>query len=190
MAGESISFIPKTAVPRPAYQQRSFGFLVTVAVVALLVSLGIFGGAYVYKGLLDSDIEKSRADLEKIKKEFEITSIRSFSQMASSIDAVKTAINSHTATSKIFRFLQENVLPSARFLDLNFSNTGKPSIVLGGEAASFTALAEQSYVINNSKYVRSMALSDLSLRRSGNIGFKMTITFDPAMINYLEEKQP
>ncbi|MBI5742230.1 MAG: hypothetical protein HZA25_00110, partial [Candidatus Niyogibacteria bacterium] len=90
MAGDSISFIPKTAMPRPAYQQRSFGFLVSISIVALIVSAGVLAGAYLYAGLLDSDIKTARAKLDEKKKEFEVNSIRNFSEMAASIDLAKT----------------------------------------------------------------------------------------------------
>lgn len=172
-------------MPKPAYQQRSFGFLVSIAFVALIVSAGVLAGAYLYSGLLSSDTGKLRADLEKVKKEFEVNSIRSFSEMAASIDLAKTVVGSHTAVSNVFKFAQDNVLPVTRFTDFNYGGEKRDQLTLSGETASFTSLADQARIVSGNKYVRSITISDISLRKSGNVGFSMMIVVDPALISFV-----
>lgn len=184
MAGDSISFIPKTAMPKPVYQQRSFGFLVSVSFVALVVSVGVLAGAYLYNGLLNSDIDKLRVELDKVKKEFEMNSIRNFSEMASSIDLAKMIIGSHVTATNVLNLVQDNVLPVTRFSDLNYGGEHHDRLALSGETESFTSLADQARVLSGNKYVRSITISDISLRKSGNVGFGMTIMLDPAILSF------
>jgi hypothetical protein len=191
MAQDSISFIPKTVMPKPAYQQRSFGFLVSISLVVLIVSAGVLAGAYLYSGLLNSDIVKLRADLDKIKNknEFEVASIRNFSEMAASIDLAKTVVNSHVAVSKVLKLVQDNVLPTTRFTDFNYEGDKNDHLTMNGETASFTSLADQARVFGGNKYVRSLTISDISLRKSGNVGFSIMIVIDPALISFVGDQQ-
>jgi hypothetical protein len=188
MAGDSISFIPKTVMPKPAYQQRSFGFLVSITLVVLIVSVGVLAGAYLYSGLLGSDIAKLRTELDKIKKEFEVNSIRNFSEMAASINLAKTVVNSHVAVSKVFKLVQDNVLPVTRFTDFNYGGDKNDRLTMNGETASFTSLADQARIFSNNKYVRSLTISDISLRKSGNVGFSIMIVIDPALLNFVGDQ--
>jgi hypothetical protein len=184
MAGESLAFIPKTTLSRPAYREQGLGFLSTISVAIFLVSLGVLSGSYLYSGLLDSDLKKLHTDLEKTKKEFEVSSIRNFSQMANTINLAKTVIGSHVAVSQAFAFVQDNTLQSTRFLDFSFGGEKGNSLALGGEATSFSALAEQAHVFGTNKFVRSITLSDISLRKSGNVGFSMAMMLDASLTNY------
>ncbi|MBI5742780.1 MAG: hypothetical protein HZA25_03000, partial [Candidatus Niyogibacteria bacterium] len=136
-------------------------------------------------GLLDSDIKTARAKLDEKKKEFEVNSIRNFSEMAASIDLAKTVVGSHVAVSKVLKLVEDNVLPTTRFTDFNYGGDKNDRLSMSGETASFTSLADQARVFSNNKYVRSLTISDISLRKSGNVGFTIAIVIDPALTSFV-----
>lgn len=178
------SFIPKTTLPKPTYKAKGAGFLITISIVIFLISAGVAGGAFLYKSLLDGELEGLMIDLDKIQKEFELVSIRNFSRTADSINLAKSIIESHTAISSIFEFLESSTLPDVRFLNLNYS-TGEDNIIsMNGEALSYTMLAEQAFVFESDPMVKGLSLSNLSLRKGGKVGFSVSITIDPELIKY------
>lgn len=178
------SFIPKTTLPKPTYKAKGAGFLVTISIIIFLISGGVAGGIFLYKGLLAGEVDGLRDDLSKIQKEFELVSIRNFSRTADSISLAKSIIESHIAVSNIFKFLEDSTLPDVRFLNLNYVTGENNVISMSGEAPSYTTLAEQAFVFESNPLVSTLSLSNLSLRKGGKVGFSVSITIDTELIRY------
>ena len=80
--------------------------------------------------------------------------------------------------------LEQNTLPDIRFANFNYGGSGGNLIALSGDAKSYTTLAEQALVLESTKNIESLALSNLSLRSGGRVGFDLSITINPELINY------
>ncbi|MEK7647222.1 MAG: hypothetical protein AAB378_02500 [Patescibacteria group bacterium] len=185
MPPDTTSFISKTTVlPKPIYKSKGLGFLTIISVVFLIASFASLAGVWLYMGVLRGDMDKLSADFDKTKKEFDIASIQDLSGVSTSIDVSKKILQSHIAASKVLDLLEVNTLPEVRFASFNYGGGGGNLIALSGDAKSYTALAEQALVLESTKNIESLSLSNLSLRSGGRIGFDLTITINPDLINY------
>lgn len=181
----TTSFIPKTRLTGPVYRRKGIGFGVFIAVLVLLVSLGLFAGVYFYKKSLTKEIEEASASLERAKKAFEPGLISELTQLDSDLKAAEIILLSHSASSKIFDLIGDLTLPEVAFSSFSFNLAEKkPIITMAGEAKSYTTVALQARIFEESEFIDKASFSGLSLKEAGKVGFSAELIINPSYLIY------
>ena len=169
---------------------KGSGFLGLIAFlifgVALLGSIGVYG----YERYLVSHIAKMGADLEAARQSLEADALNQVMRLNSRIESTQKIVDSHTAMSPLFDFLEANTVKTVRFTNFSFdqkSNTVK--LFLKGEARGYTALALQAELFNKSKYIRNPVFTDLRLDEKGNVSFIFNADLDAAVVSFKNPPQ-
>lgn len=154
-----------------------------LAILMLAVSLLIFGSAFFYKQLLQKQRVAVEASLKRLEADFEPALLKELSRSSGVLSAARILLNKHVAVSRIFKFVEDNVLDDVRFSSFNY-NAENSLLRMNGDAHSYTALARQAAAFEESKFVENVSLSNLSLGAKGDIGFSIIILFKPVILQY------
>lgn len=154
-------------------------FLIFTA--AVLGSIGTYG----YEKFLISRIAKMGQELEAARQSLEADALREVMRLNTRIESTQKIVDSHTAMSALFDFLEVNTVKTVRFNNFSYQhNGGSIKMNLKGEARGYTALALQSELFNKSKYIKNPNFTDLQLDQKGNVTFSFTADLDNAIISY------
>lgn len=181
------TFIPhKANVPGDPYTRpKGSNFLMTAAVVLLVLVLIAFGGLYMYRGQLVTTNEQKKAQIEEIIRNFEPELTRELSVLKARIDAGVQILDKHTAFSLFLALLEINTAETVRFTDLAYDSSGdKINLRLQGEASTYNAIAFQSDVFSRLEPIKNPIISGLNLNETGRINFNVTAELDPATVSY------
>lgn len=181
----TTSFIPKTRLTGPTYRRKSFGIGFFISVILLLISLGLLGGAYLYRQALQKSVDEDIASLELARKSFEPVLIDELSQLTFSIKAAKTLVSQHGAASRIFKVISDLTLKDVRFSDFKFTMVEKnPAVTMLGEAGSYTGAALQAKLFGQSDDVSKVTFSNFNLKEAGKVSFNVNIVLNPSILTY------
>lgn len=175
MDGESL--IPKKAVSRPtAYIPGGASVFFRLSFIFFLVT-GLFsGGLLFYRNYVFNSLEEGKAILAKLETEFDPALISEVNRVANSISAGKDILDKRLKQSDIFFLLEENTLPQVFYNSFTYSHEQK-SLVLLGEALSYSAIASQSGVFESLEKIENAVFSNLTLRDTGRVSFILTLNF-------------
>jgi len=181
----TTSFIPKGRLTALAYRRKSVGIGFFIALLLLLLSAGVFGGLYLYKKSLQTEIDSAAASLELAKKAFDENLITELSRLNSSVNVAKILFNEHQATSKIFKLIGDLALKDVSFSNFNYNFSGKSAVVsMSGEAKSYASVAIQAKIFEESDFIDKVIFSGLSLKGAGKVNFNVEISFNPSYAIY------
>lgn len=181
----STSFIPKTRLTAPSFRRKGLGIGFFISCVLLLISLGLLGGAYLYKQSLQKSVDDDIASLGRAKNSLEPGLIDELNRLNFSINAAKSIFTQHAAVSQIFKIISEFTLKDVRFLNFNFNMTGKnPSVVMSGEAKGYTSIALQANLFRESDAISQMTFSNFGLKEAGKVSFNVEIILNPPSLIY------
>lgn len=184
------SFIPRgpmAPVSAATFQRNNkkgglFGFL---AFLIFTLSLIITVGVYAYEKYQVSHIAKMGQELEAARQSLEADALNQVMRLNSRIESAQKIVDSHTAMSPLYDFLEANTVKSVRFTDFKYEDTAEGiKVKLGGDARGYSALALQAQLFNKTKYVRNPVFTDLHLDEKGNVKFSFTADIDKALISY------
>lgn len=100
---------------------------------------------------------------------------------------IKTIIGSHTATSKIFNFLEKSTYPSVYYSNMSFS-ASENDVRLDGAAPDFETLAKELNLLNNSPELAKVFLENSNAVDLGKgfkeIKFKIRLVFKPEYLKF------
>lgn len=177
LASPATSFIPKTRINAPSQKAKGIGLGVLVSGLILLISLGLFGGVYFYKQSLQNKVNDATANLSTAKQAFEPSLLNELSGLTSSISAAKQILAQHSAPSKILKLIGDLTLKDATFSNFIYNLSNKnASIVMNGDAKSYTVVALQAKLFDDSDFIDDVTFSNLSLKEGGKINF--TVNFN------------
>ncbi len=181
----TTSFIPKTRLNAPAQRSKGVGVGFLISLVLLLLSAGIFGGLYLYKRSLQTDINSATASLELAKKSFEENLISELNKLNYSINTAKIIFSQHQATSQIFKLVGDLTLKDVSFSNFNYNFNGKfATVSMNGDAQSYASVALQAKMFEESGFIERVIFSGLSLKAAGKVSFNVELTFNPSYIIY------
>jgi hypothetical protein len=174
-------------------QKRSKTSLLTtimgiVAVFLVLVFLGTYLYFYIVnKGLTektDKIIEDSRGLDQNIKsKEDELLV---FQKRLSDFSSL---ILGHKNVGNIFKFVNENTIPTIWFNEFNYDESEEGAFLLSGQASSFFLIEQQIVVFRSKDLVKDARLSEVEIDdKTGLINFTIRITMDLGVFAF-EQKQ-
>lgn len=181
------SFIPKK--PLISTSQAPTKIINLFALIATLIfisTLALAGGVYFYDNLLLTQIDESKATLERAKNAFEPDTINKIIRLDTRIGVAQGLLNEHLATSYLFDIISASTLKTIRFKNFSFQYLAKDKILVSmkGQAQSFTSVALESDTLNKIKNLKDTIISDLALDSSGTVSFLVTTTVDPSAIVY------
>lgn len=183
---QTTSFIPKTRLTTATYQKRGLGLGFLASLFLLVISGGLFGGTYLYKQSLQKEIDDMNVSLEKAKKAFEPSLIIELERFTSLIGNAKTLFTQHGDISKIFKFINDFTLKDVKFSDFKYSVNDKntSSLMMSGEAKSYTTVALQAKLFENSDFIDRAMFSNFNLKEGGKVGFNAGIIFKSSDLIY------
>ena len=158
------------------YQSAGFGVFLRIVFVVFLVVALFSGGLYLYRNFAANSLNNQKAVLEKLKVEFDPSTIFELERISKSIVAARELLRSHAQVSIIFKTLEDSTLPSVTFNNFSFS-ADRGAIGLAGEAASYGDVSLQANFFESLPDVLSATFSNLSLKETGSVGFNMNILF-------------
>jgi Tfp pilus assembly protein PilN len=182
---EQPSIIAQTLArpPSSARQKGRLGAFVVIGAALLLLTL-LFGGAvFFYHQTLARQLVVLQQSFERAEAEFEPALVAELTRTSRAIDTAKTLVGQHASFSNVLSFLEEYTLPSVRFTTFSFS-ADTLSLVLNGEARSYSELSQQSAVFESYPMAERVELSNLALLNAGRVGFAMQIIFKPAILQF------
>ncbi len=185
LANPTTSFIPKSRINAPIQRGRGIGLGLLVSGLILLISLGLLGGVYFYKQSLQNGVNDESANLARAKKAFEPALFNEINNLKNSIDASKQILAQHDASSKILKLVGDLTLKDVAFTTFTYVVSNKAvNIVMIGDAKSYTAIALQAKLFEDSDFIDSVAFSDLSLKEAGKVNFNITFNVSPDFLIY------
>ncbi|MDP3052153.1 MAG: hypothetical protein Q8N42_01460 [bacterium] len=185
LASPVTSFIPKTRINAPSQKAKGIGLGVLVSGLILLISLGLFGGVYFYKQSLQNKVNDATANLARAKQAFEVSLFNELSGLTSSISAAKQILAQHSAPSKILKLIGDLTLKDATFSNFIYNLSNKnASIIMNGDAKSYTVVALQAKLFDDSDFIDDVTFSNLSLKEGGKINFTVNFNVSPDFLIY------
>lgn len=178
------SLIPKTSLAaKSIYRPRKTSFLAVFSVGVFFLSVGLLAGGYFYKGFLEGRIKELNDTLKRTEAEFEPASIEELARTSELIKNSKVILAEHKIPSKVFLLLENLTLPSVRFSSFSFGEKdGQYSVLMNGEAKSYTAIAEQAAVFSKSALVEKASFSNFALKSEGNVSFNVSLIINPEVL--------
>ncbi|MEK7090553.1 MAG: hypothetical protein AAB930_03115 [Patescibacteria group bacterium] len=182
------SFIPKkSAFPfkkdesSPLYK-KSTDILVVGSVIIFVLAVLVTGGLFFYTRMLKDNITELSGSLKRAQAQFESPLLGDLMRTGDAIEAVKNILAKHTAPSRAFEFLERYTHPQCSFRSFTMSGA---KIALDGQAASFTALAEQSLIFKEAPEIANLAISGITLDdTTGQVSFSAAIEVKPESLKY------
>ena len=181
------SFIPKKSVfpfkkdeASPLYK-KSIDILIVASVIIFVLALIATGGLFLYTGAIKSNIAELSESLKRAEAQFEAPLLAELKSTGEAIEAVKKILANHKAPSRVFEFLEKNTHEQVSFGSISL-NDGL--VLLVGSAASYTALAEQSFIFKEAPEVQGLEISGVTLGAAGQISFSAKISIKPEFLNY------
>lgn len=180
------SFIPKEPVTEEVFKKKKAGMLGVLAVSLFITSIVIAIALYIYKGILNSDIENAQAQLAESEKSIDVKTIGEMSLFAKKLDLVKSIVFKHQVISNFMATLSSSTVSSVQFTEFNYGSVENDAlpVTLSGKASSYAAIALQENVLSQNKYFKSITFSDLNLTDKGLVSFKLAISVDPQISVY------
>jgi hypothetical protein len=181
----TTSFIPKTRMTTTTYKKSGLGLGFFISLLILILSAGLFGGVYLYRSSLQTEVKDMTASLEIAKKSFEPSLIAELDKFTSAVNSAKVLFNQHRDISKIFKLINDLTLKDVKFSDFDYGVDNKIAVLtMSGEAKSYTTIALQAKLFENSDFVDRVIFSNFSLKEGGKVSFGVEIDFKPSYLFY------
>ncbi len=181
----TTSCIPKTRLTTATYPKRGLGLGFFISFFILLLSGGLFGGVYLYKSSLQKEVSDIVVSLEIAKKAFEPSLIVELERFTSSINGAKNLFNQHRDISKIFKLINDLTLKDVKFSDFKYNVDDKIALlIMSGEAKSYTTIALQAKLFENSDFIDRVLFSNFTLKEGGKVSFSVEIIFKSSYLFY------
>lgn len=192
------SFIPKSAITRTPEKIPAVVSLPTVvAVLFFLVSLGLFGGSYAYRRLLDNAINRPcdassgavrgcglKESIDRARQDLDQATTVYLKRLNDKLLISSQALASHRTAVPIFYLLEELTLPSIYYTTLDYKGN---TLSIDGRASSYEDIAAQTQVFARDRgRIKSFIFSDLDLDATNNVTFKLVINLEPEVTNYTQ----
>lgn len=157
----------------------------TVSLYIFILTLILAAGTFGYERYLVSRLGTMGTDLESARQNLKPETIRELVRMDSRIISTDELLKRHTTITPIFKYLEESTLKAVRFNALDYTTTARGvELSMKGQARGYSAVALQSEIFNNSKFLKNPVFSDLDLDSKGNVTFSFKATVDPSFISY------
>ncbi|MBI2046298.1 MAG: hypothetical protein HYT28_02670 [Parcubacteria group bacterium] len=190
MAFESqkTSFIPKQAIVKTAAPERGVGGATVFATFLALVAIVLYGGLFVYRSVLNKDINDFAVSLDRARGAFETSLITELQTVDARLSTGDTLLKQHVALSPVFALLEESTVQTLRYKNfaMRAESGGAYSINLRGEADDYASIALQSDIFSQNKYITDHIFSNLTLNQDGRISFDLNAKINSGLLSYAQ----
>jgi hypothetical protein len=141
---------------------------------------------FLYEKYLGNSIARKGQALEAAQSSFEPSLIRELTRLGARLETAGTLLDQHTATTRLFAYLEDSTLASVQFRTFRFEilPDGNALLTMEGRARSFASVALQSDVFGKGNAIRSPVFDDLNVDPTGDVVFVMSATVDPQLVSY------
>jgi hypothetical protein len=188
------SFIPKQPVTESPIRTSGGNFLFLLSFVVFMVSIAIAGAAFLYNQLIDNNIAKGNASLQKDEAALDPTTIQELTRLNDRINAAQLLLKQHIAFSNFFGALERSTLRNVSFKSFSYVYGGgdKISITMQGVAGRVTGSSYETVALQAKEFTnpelrnvfRSPLLTDVGLDAQGNSSFSFSASLDPLLISF------
>lgn len=180
------SFIPKKPLTSGGTTRQGLGIISLISLIIFIAALLAAGGVFLYGRLLAQSIASKSTSLERARAAFEPAIIQELIRLDSRLDSGERVLQSHVAPSLIFSLLEEATLQSVRWKSIDYSleEGNKATIVLDGEARSFSDVALQSDELGRVRALRDVFFDNINLDQAGRAVFTMRASVDLSFLLY------
>lgn len=183
------SFIPKKPLGGPSVRSggAAFGmFFVLVATLIFVASIFAAGGAFVFKGFLQSSIASKADTLQKAEAAFDPSTIQDLVRLDSRINNAESLLQKHVTALSIFNFFSQQTLQNVQFTGFTYElqENGVAQVSLTGVADGFATVALQSDQLGASKTLKNVVFSSIVVNATGRVGFNVKADLDPSLLSY------
>lgn len=169
------SFIPKRPVSRAGapvsarYKSSGLDIIMLLAIIALVVSVVLSVGVFLYKNLAIADFENKVEQLEKSRGAFNLRLIEEMTLLSERIRVAEGILENHTAPSVFLQSLEHDTLTGIQFTELEYNqkNDDIATFSLKGKANSVNSIALQSSRFGESNIIKDPIFSDINLVKDG-----------------------
>jgi hypothetical protein len=177
-------------VEERARASRPTSLLTIISIFIFIAVILSAGGLYFYKGIMEKDIAKMKADLVLAKNRFEPTKISQLQVLDKRLRASDQILSKHITISPIFNALQSLTLKTIRYTKFSYSfgDNNKIDIKINGQsigyAGGYRSIALQSDLFSKNKNIIDPVFSNLNLDEKGNVVFDLEFSVDPSFVDY------
>ncbi|MCI0533372.1 hypothetical protein L0Y49_04095 [bacterium] len=186
---KNTSFIPKSpveqqkrAAPKKGGASLAYLFSLTIFLVALVSAVGV----YVYKVILEKDIQEKEISLENARRSFEPATIAELKRMDTKLILAERLLQRHTALTPLFAVLEDFTLGSIQFTSFLYRREGSSAFIeMDGIAPGFPSLAFQSVILAGNKLIVNPLFAELHVDEDA-VTYKLSAQIDPMLTSYKE----
>jgi len=181
------SFIPKEPMTdSEVFKKKKTGLAGILALSLFILSIAGSVGVYVYKMMLNNEIQGLESQLSDAEKSIDKKTISDMSQFAQKLQITKTIVVKHEVLSNFLTMLASSTVSTVQFTEFDYGDI-KDNVIpvtLKGVATNYASVALQENTFDQVKSFKSVTFSDLSLTKQGTVSFNVDIAVDPQFSLY------
>jgi len=185
------TFIPKKqmsqgqSVGTSKRTRQTQSILGLLAVLLFITSLVSVAGVYLYKIRLATVVNNKIDSINIAEKSFEPGAVLELRKLDIRLRAATELLENHVTVVDFFETLGETTLPDIQYdgLDINFSES-VPSVSTSGIARGYLAIAQQSDLFEENRFIQNAIFSDFSKGDGGKISFSLSFSINPELLVY------
>lgn len=181
----AIEFIPKKEY-KASVEKTSF-FIVLVILVASIVFSGFLYFSNQKKENIKVDLENQINQLQNQENENLENKIL-FKKIQ--LDNAKILLKNHKFLSRIFEFIENNLLKSIKVIKLNASlNENELIVEMDGVVDEFKDISLQEIHFKDRKEIKNLVITSINKEnRTKKLIFSLVLTFEDDFLNYKEKQ--
>lgn len=179
------SFIPKQSLVATR-GRGGLGIFLFLSILMFVMSILAAGGAYLYEQFVTRRIAGLDEQLKLAEGAFNTATIQDLARTDSRLIEAEKLLERHVAPSSAFSFISTITLEKVQFnsMAFNLMQDGSATIAMGGTADSFSTVALQSDKFGQSKLLKDVIFSGITVGDDGKVDFSVNATIDPSVISY------
>lgn len=146
-----------------------------------LFTLAAYGGIFLLNRAQQQTLATLREQIKSKEENLRPELISQILLLDQRLANIRTLLSKHLFLSNVFRLIEQDVHPQVRFSNFNASANSRKADMTG-EAASYAALARQIALFEQDPQVERVEFGGLTLTGENLLGFKLTLTFKPALL--------
>lgn len=148
--------------------------------IALAGCAGVFGLEYYLSGVA----KKKAAQVAATEAAIDTESVEEFIRTRDRFVAAQDLLDRHVRSSDFFTLLDTVTLQTVRFSALSFAvaEDRSATIKMTGTARSFNALAAQSSLLAQEKYIKRAIFANITVNENGTVSFSLDADVDADLI--------
>ena|SRR3989338_9233582 len=175
------SLIPNSSQQYISRSRESVGVFIVAGILIFILTILALVGLIFYKQYLVKQQAVLAQEIKKKEKGFNQADIQEWARTAEAIDLAKQILANHRYVSNAFALIQKNTLPDVRYSKFEFDAENK-KIILGAEAKSYAAMAQQRQIFISNPAITSAAVGDFNLDKIGKVLFSVELIFNSTLL--------